>query len=64
MSKKYTIELDGWFPDYLEAFIKERGHTSNEERICASIVKTFLLDHMDEFTKFLPIMTDSRKCET
>jgi len=48
---KVEIELDGWFPEMLQALKKNRKSESDDKAVCSMIIKSWLLDHQDSFKK-------------
>lgn len=48
---KIEIELDGWFPEMLQALKKNRNSTSDDSAVCSVIVKSWLLDNEKSFEK-------------
>lgn len=48
---KIEIELDGWFPEMLQALKENRNSESSDSDVCSTIVKSWLLDHEKSFKK-------------
>lgn len=48
---KVEIELEGWFPEMLQALRKNRNFESDDKALCSVIIKSWLLDHQDSFQK-------------
>lgn len=48
---KLTIQLDGWFPEMLQALKKNRKMDSDYNAICKVIVESWLLDNQKSFEK-------------
>lgn len=48
---KIEIELDGWFPEMLRALKENRKSTSSDSEVCSTLVKSWLLDHEESFSK-------------
>lgn len=48
---KIQFELNGWFPEMLQALKANRKMDSNYDDIAKVIVQSWLLDHQESFQK-------------